>query len=114
MIQDAKVGGTIAKKMESVNKALTVLDAATEFYPNEQELIDSASAVKEFSATIKVSHWIEQAERAAFKQNYKRALSHYRDALFYLAREEMKTADKDSIADKINIEIENLRKLLEP
>lgn len=114
LIQEAKIGGTVAVKLENANRALTVLDSAMEYYPNDIELLESVAAIKNYSATIKVSHWIEQAERAAFKQNYKRALSHYRDALFYLARENVKAEEKDSVAEKINVEIEKLRKLLEP
>jgi hypothetical protein len=67
--------------------------------------------LKDFIASIKVSHWIEQAERAAFKGNYKRAVSLYRDALFFLAREEVKTDEREAIAGRINSEIESLRQL---
>ncbi len=72
-------------------------------------MIESESALKEFIASIRISHWIEQAQRAAFKGNPKRALSLYRDALFYLAREDVKNIDKEKIAEQINSEIEILR-----
>ncbi len=35
----------------------------------------------------------------------------FRDALFFLAREAVKTADREAIADKINAEIESLREM---
>lgn len=111
LIKEAKICVTISKKLENANKALNVLDSAIEFYPNDAELHESVWAVKEFIATVKVSHWIEQAERFAFKKNYKRAIDHYRDALFYLARENTRTAERDSIAEKINAEIEKLEKI---
>lgn len=109
LIQEAKLCATISKKLENAIKALTILDSAIEFYPAEKELSDSVAAVKEFMATVKVSHWIEQAERSAFKGNYKRALNHYRDALFYLARENIKDSERQLIAEKINLEIEKIR-----
>ncbi|MGI8469217.1 MAG: hypothetical protein ACR2N3_12275 [Pyrinomonadaceae bacterium] len=112
LVQEAKAGATISKKLENAAKALTVLDSALEFYPNERELLESTKAIREFISTVKVSHWIEQAERFAFKGNYKRAISHYRDALFYLARENVKSEERDSIAAKINLEIEKIRKLM--
>lgn len=112
LIQEAKISATVSKKLENANKALTILDSAIEFYPGDKELLDSISAIKDFTTTVKVSHWVEQAERAAFKRNYKRALNHYRDALFYLARENVKSEEKNLIAEKINLEIENIRKLL--
>lgn len=110
-IQEAKVCATISKKLENANKALNIIDSAIEFYPENQELLASAAAIKEFIATVKVSHWIEQAERFAFKGNYKRAVSHYRDALFYLARENVRNDEREIIAEKINLEIEKIRKL---
>lgn len=112
LVQEAKISATIAKKLESANKAMTVLDSAREFYPGEKELADSITVVKEFITTVKVSHWTEQAERAAFKGNYKRAINHYRDALFFLARENIQSEDKNAIAEKINSEIEIIRKRL--
>ena len=111
LIKEAKICVTISKKLENANKALNVLDSAIEFYPNDPALTESVSVVQEFMTTVKVSHWIEQAERFAFKKNYKRAINHYHDALFYLARENVKNDERDSIAEKINTEIERLREL---
>jgi tetratricopeptide (TPR) repeat protein len=111
LTQEARVRATIAEKLETAQKALAVLNSALQFYPNEAELTESAAAVEEFIASIKVSHWIEQAERSAFKGNYKRAVSHYRDALFYLARENVRSEERELIAEKINAEIEKIREI---
>jgi hypothetical protein len=111
LTQKAKNYVTISEKLNTAQEALTVLDSALQFYPNEPQLTESESALKDYIASIKVSHWTEQAERAAFKGNYKRAVSLYRDALFFLARENVKTEDREAIAGKINFEIEALREL---
>ena len=111
LTQKAKNYVTISDKLNTAQKALSVLDSALQFYPDEAQLVESESVLKEFIASIKISHWIEQAERAAFKGNYKRAVSLYRDALFFLARESVKTAEREAIAGKINSEIESLRGL---
>lgn len=113
LIQEAKASVTISTKLEIATKALNIIESAIEFYPDEQTLTESANAVKEFIASVKISHWIEQAERAAFKGNYKRATSHYRDALFYLARENVQAAEKEMIAEKINFEIDKIKKISE-
>lgn len=113
LTQEAKNRVTISEKLETAQKALTVLDSALQFYPNETKLIESEYALKEFIASIKVSHWIEQAERSAFKGNYKRAISHYRDALFFLARGNIRKEEKEIIAEKINSEIIKLREVSE-
>lgn len=109
LTQESKIRVTISDKLEAAQRALTVITSALEFYPNETELLESERALKEFAATIKVSHWIEQAERAAFKGNHKRAINHYRDALFFMARENLQSDERDLIAERINDEIERLR-----
>lgn len=111
LTQKAKNYVTISEKLNTAQEALTVLDSALQFYPDEPQLTESESALKGFIASIKVSHWIEQAERAAFKGNRKRAVSLYRDALFFLAREDVRSEEREAIAEKINAEIESLRAL---
>ena len=109
LTQETKIQLKIADKLEAAQKALNVLEFALQFYPNEAQLTDSTTAIKEFITTVRVSHWIEQAERAAFKGNNRRAISLYRDALFFLARENVSSKDRELVAEKINIEIEKIR-----
>jgi hypothetical protein len=109
LTQDAKGQVRFSEKLKDAQKALSVLESALQFYPNEAKLRDSEEAVKEFVASIKISHSIEQAERAKFKENYKRAISLYRDALFSLGRENLKKEDRDLLAEQINSEIEKIR-----
>ncbi len=112
LTQESKIRVTISDKLEAAQRALTVLDLALSYYPDEPRLLESEQALREFSAVIKVSHWIEQAERAAFKGNNKRAINHYRDALFFMARDGgVNTEDARLTAERINAEIERLRAL---
>jgi hypothetical protein len=109
LTQDAKNRVTMLEKTETAQKALNVLNAALVSYPQERRLIESEEAVREYIVSIKVAHWIEEAERAAFKGNHKRAVSLYQDALFFIAREEVKSQEFQQIAEKINGEIDRLR-----
>lgn len=109
--QKAHHCATISDKLNAAQEALNILNSALQFYPHEAQLTESESAMKMFIASIKVSHWVEQAERSAFKGNYKRAISLYRDALFFLARENVSNAERELVAEQINLEIENLRQL---
>jgi len=111
LTQKARNGVTVSEKMNTAQEALNIVESALQFYPQEMRLTESEAALIDFIASIKISHWIEQAERAAFKGNYKRAISLYRDALFFLAREDLKSEDRQAVADKINLEIESLRQL---
>lgn len=112
--QESKIRVTISDKVEAAQRALTVLDLALSYYPDDSQLLESEQALKEFAHVIKVSHWIEQAERAAFKGNHKRAINHYRDALYFMARDGgggIQNEAANRTAEKINAEIERLRAL---
>lgn len=109
--QEAKNNVIINERLEATQKALNVIHKAMQFYPDEPHLKTSEDALNEFAASIKVSHFVELAERSAFKGNYARAVSHYRDALFYLGRENVKSEEREAVAEKIAAEIEKIRKL---
>lgn len=104
---------SVGDKIETAMRALDVIDAARKVYPEEPELHESEMAVREFVASVKVGRWVELAERAAFKQQYKRAIDRYGDALFYLSRETMKEDVRSETAERIGREIELLRVRLE-
>lgn len=111
LTQEAKNQLKFSQKLKDAQKALNVLETALRFYPSETQLIESEEAIQEFVASIKISHSIEQAERAKFKENYKRAISFYQDALFSLTRENLKSAERELLAEKINSQIEKTRQL---
>jgi tetratricopeptide (TPR) repeat protein len=96
------------EKVETANRALECIDSALKVYPDEEELKVSARAVREFITSIRVAHWVELAERAAFKGYYRRAIDRYRDALFYLTRDGPDQA-REAGAERITREIELLR-----
>lgn len=100
---------TVSDKIEMALRALDVVDSALKIYPDEAELHQSATAIREYISSVKVAHWIELAERAAFKNQYRRAIDRYRDALFYLSREQMSETVQHEMAERISREIDMLR-----
>jgi hypothetical protein len=99
----------VADKIEMAMRALDVIDSALKIYPDEPELHESASAIREYISSVKVAQWVELAERAAFKGQYRRAIDRYRDALFYLSRESMSEELRNDCAERITREIDLLR-----
>jgi hypothetical protein len=99
----------LSDKIETAQRALDVIDEALRLYPAEPELQGSALAVRNFIASIKVGHWVEMAERAAFRGRYPRSIARYRDALFYLSRADMGDEARAEAAARIQREIELLR-----
>jgi hypothetical protein len=100
---------SVSDKIETAMRAIDVINEALQIYPAEPELRDSSLAVRNFIASVKVAHWVELAERAAFRGRYTRAVARYRDALFYLSRAEMGEDAREEAATRINREIEMLR-----
>jgi hypothetical protein len=99
----------MSDKIETANRAVECLDSALTIFPNELELKESKLAIMDFIASVKVAHWVELAERAAFKGHYRRAIDRYKDALFYLERESVKEDVRVAGAEKIHRQIESLR-----
>ncbi len=96
------------EKVETANRALDCIDSALKVYPDETELHVSVQAVREFITSSRVAHWVELAERAAFKGHFQRAIDCYRDALYYLTRDRPDAAG-EAAAERITREIELLR-----
>lgn len=111
-LRSAKNQMALTDKLEYTQKALSVLDTALEFYPREQQLQDSIEAVKEFNSSIKVSHLVESAEKAAFRGNDSEAVNLYRDALFFLQKEKFQTSEFRAIEENIIAKIEKIEQNL--
>ena len=109
LTHEAQRRASPSARIETAMRAVDVINEALQVYPDEPALRDSALAVRNFIASVKVAHWVELAERAAFRGRYTRAIARYRDALFYLSRAEMSDDARDEAAKRINREIELLR-----
>ena len=96
-------------KIETATRALDCLDSALRIYPDEADLSESRVAIEEFIASVKVAHWVELAERSAFKGHYRRAIDRYRDALFYLNQDVVKEDVRIAGTQRIEHEIEKLK-----
>jgi tetratricopeptide (TPR) repeat protein len=99
----------VSDKIETANRAVECLDSALKVFPGEHELDESKLAITEFIASVKVAHWVELAERAAFKGHYRRAIDRYKDALFYLERESVIEEVRMAGAERIGREIDVLQ-----
>jgi tetratricopeptide (TPR) repeat protein len=99
-------------KIETANKALECIDSALCVYPDEAELHASKLAIGEFIASVKVAHWVELAERSAFKGHYRRAIDRYKDALFYLNQDAVKPDVQRTGSERIEKEIAKLQTAL--
>lgn len=109
LTRDAQQRARISDKIETANRALECIDSALRLYPDEIELNESKVAIGEFIASVRVAHWVELAERSAFKGHYRRAIDRYKDALFYLRDLNVKEEVRAAGSERIEREIEELR-----
>lgn len=96
-------------KIETATRAIECLDSVLRVYPDEAELSESKVALAEFIVSVKVAHWMELAERSAFKRHYRRAINRYRDALYYLNQDVVKEEVRIAGTAKIEGEIAKLQ-----
>ncbi len=105
---EAQQRARTSERIEAANRALHCLESALQYYPQETELLESSAAIREFISSVKVAHWVELAERSAFKGHYRRAIDRYKDALYYLSRGSMKEEVRAANTERIGREIELL------
>jgi hypothetical protein len=113
LTQEANSQFKVTERLETAQKALGVVDHALNYYPHDGALLDSKAVLGEFVASIKLSHLIEKAEKAAFNGSHTRALKHYRDALFLIRRDGAGDSERESLSGKIEAEIGRIRQLSE-
>ena len=101
----------VTERLRAAKDAMGVIEFALQSYPAEDSLLESRDVLREMAVSIKVSDLVERAERAAFKNEKREAMSLYRDALFYLGRDNVHTVDRQQAANRINAEMEKLRLL---
>jgi tetratricopeptide (TPR) repeat protein len=114
LTHDAQQRARTFDKIETATRALDCIDSALRVYPDEVELNESRVAIGEFIASVKVAHWVELAERSAFKGHYRRAIDRYKDALFYLNQDVVKDEVRIAGTEKIEAEIAKLKARLRP
>ena len=109
LLHEAQQRARMFDKIETATRAMDCIDSAARVYPAEVELNESRNAISEFISSVKVAHWVELAERSAFKGHYRRAIDRYKDALFYLTQGTVKDEVRIAGIEKIEGEIEKLK-----
>lgn len=108
---EARSRRDVVERTEAAQSAIRVLDSALASYPDEESLRESRQVLGDLVVSIKVSHLVEQAEKAVFRGEYSHAQSIYKDALFCLGRDNVQSDEREDAAEKILAEIERIRLL---
>lgn len=111
LTNDARNQPGTDEKIESASAALEVIERSLEAYPAEASLLESKALLQDLLVSIRISAWIEKAQRAEFKGELNQARSLLRDALFDLGRDNVSSEKREAAAKHLNSEIERLRAL---
>lgn len=106
---EANTGTDVDARLRGAGEAMSVVEAALEHYPTEERLLASREVLREMAVSIRVTDLVERAEKATFRDDMAEAASLYRDALFYLGRDNVETNERRQAAERITAELERLR-----
>jgi hypothetical protein len=96
-------------KIALAGEALQVIEMASQRYPREPRLIESASAINEFVVTSKISGLIERAAKAEDRGNSKLAVRHLQTALGEMDESCLSPSDRELVANMINEKLKRLQ-----
>ncbi len=113
LTNESKTREKVSEKLDTGNRALEVIEFALKSYPNDISLRESRRVLLDYLSSIRVNHSMELAERSHFKGNHKRAIVHYKEALFDLNRNYSQNKDREIIGAKILSEIQRLKQMTE-
>jgi hypothetical protein len=111
LTNEANMLTNVADRLRAAKNAMKVIEFALQSYPAEENLLESREVLRELAVSITVSDLAERAEKAAFSNDRREAMTIYRDALFYLGRDNVHTHERQQLADRINAEMDRLRLL---
>lgn len=112
LTQESRNAIKINDKLGFAQKAASAVEFALTHYPDDRSLLETATLLRDFLVSIKVSDWVEKAERAAFRGDNSKAIGLYKDALYFLGRDGENSEEREIAAEKIKSAIavlENLR-----
>jgi tetratricopeptide (TPR) repeat protein len=108
---EAQNSGKASAKIDAAQKALSVVAAAVEYYPDEPNLNASSEAIHVFLSSVRLSSRIEKAKRAKSRGNYKQAKKYYSEALQFLARENVPENERAFATSQINDALQKIGQL---
>lgn len=112
LIYKAQRRARASSKIETALKASEIIESALRVYPEERQLHESIHAIRDYIASARVEYWMELAERAAFKGNYRKSIDRYQNALFYLDRDKAWSKSRAEIEDKIQRQVQSIHTIL--
>lgn len=105
---DAKTLPDATARVRAARQAVDVVDQALVSYPAESSLTASRELLAELALSIEVANAVEQAEEAVVRGDTVSARSFYREALYLLGSDAVRSPERERAAERIHSAMERL------
>lgn len=107
--REARDESSLSGKIRKATKALEIVEEAVRHYPAEEKLLDSASALRDFIASVSVSTKLDEAEKLESDGERLKALEAYETLLRELQDEKLDEDKREMLRQRIESRISSLR-----
>lgn len=109
-VEKASLAKSVSTKISNLNKAILEVSEASESDLYDREFIEKTRAYLDTLVHgAELENILESAERYEFKQDWKKALSAYQDALFFLKKDTIPDEMQDGLLKNIEGKVETLK-----
>lgn len=103
----ALLAKTVSTKINNANKALLELKAIKDEYDYEDKI--KAREILHFIEDSQIDDYVTKGDKADFKENHKRAIDHYLDALFHIKNINIPGYNKEEHSSFVQKKIEDIK-----
>lgn len=106
------VTGTAKSKTNTLSKLLLAIVECKKEMSNTNHLEQLENSIRYRINDIQLSSYLEEAEKAEFKEQFKKALDKYYEALYFLKHDDIDDKFQEKQISQINNKIDFLKKML--
>lgn len=107
-ITKAEISSTVRTKITNAEKALLSIEQGKKLIKDLSKLKSLETKVKSFIHSTKLQSFLEEAQKAEFKGQIKKAIDQYKEALYFLKSDEIDDELQKSEISKISQKIDEL------
>lgn len=96
-------------KINACNNGLLKFRELSKEFGNLKEIVKVETELRKLAHTLEFNSFIEQAKKAEFKENFKKALDRYQEALFFLKSDDIDDSEQKDSIEKLELKISDLK-----
>lgn len=107
-LEKARLATTATSKVSHLSKVVLKVVDYRRIYPNESDLMTAEAKLRKVIQEIQLSSYLNDAKKAEFKGDKKKALDKYYEALYFLQHDEIDDALQTNEIEDIEAKIKEL------